>query len=141
MEDKSIENMEISGNTLKELWIAAKWAKFLAIVTVGLYFLFVFLSIFGGIITALFAIAIPFGGFIQTVITIIIYTLTLLIPGLFLYNFAVNIQKGIVRNQDEFAAKGAKKLRQLFQYSGILCMVTIFIIGTVIVIGVVSSIF
>lgn len=141
MEERSIETMEISGRTLKELWIAAKWAKFLSIITIAMYFVMIIVTIFTGIMTALFASMIPFGGFILAIVYITFYSLTMLIPGILLYNFANNTQKAIVKNEDDSATTGIKRLRQLFQYSGILSIVSILLVGIIIVIAVVASIF
>lgn len=141
MEERSIETMEISGRTLKELWIAAKWAKFLSIITIAMYFVMIIVTIFTGIMTALFASMIPFGGFILAIVYITVYSLSMLIPGILLYNFANNTQKAIVKNEDDLATTGIKRLRQLFQYSGILSIVSILLVGIIIVIAVVASIF
>lgn len=133
--------MEINGRSLKELWIAVKWAKLVSILTVGMYFILILISIFSGLMTALFAQMIPFGGFIITSIYLIFYSLTLLIPGILLYNFAVNTQKAIAKNEDELVYVGFKRLRQLFQYSGILTIITIILSGISIVFMVIASIF
>lgn len=141
MEEKNIETMEISGRTLKELWLAAKWAKLLSIITVCMYFAVILLVIFSGIITSLFAAMVPFGGFFIALIYIVVYTLTALIPGILLYNFATNTQKAILKNDDDLATTGIKRLRQLFQYTGILAIVSILFIGLIIAINVLHAIF
>lgn len=141
MEERSIEQMELSGRSLKELWTAARWAKLLSIMTVSLYFIMIILTIFGGIITALFSMVMPFGGFIIAVIYITIYSLSMLVPGIMLYNFADKTQKAIIRNDDDLATTGIKRLRQLFQYAGIMTIITILLIGISIVATVVASVF
>ncbi|WP_320052450.1 hypothetical protein [uncultured Acetobacteroides sp.] len=141
MEERNIETMELSGRTLKELWLAAKWAKLLSIIIVCLYFVMIILVIFSGIITSLFATMIPFGGFFIALVYIITYTLTALIPGIMLYNFAINTQKAILRNDDDLATTGVKRLRQLFQYSGILAMISILLVGLIIAVSVLRTIF
>lgn len=140
MEEKSIEKMELSGRSLKELWIAAKWAKLLSIMTLGFYFIFLLIAILTGLQIAVFAKMVPYGGFFYTIAEIIIYTLTLLIPGLLLYGFASKIQDGIRSNDEEITTKAMKRFRQLFQYSGILMIVVIALLGISIVYGVISSI-
>jgi hypothetical protein len=141
MEEKNIETMELSGRTLKELWLAAKWAKLLSIIIVCMYFVVILLVIFSGIITSLFATMVPFGGFFIALAYIGTYTLTALIPGIMLYNFAINTQKAILRNDDDLATTGVKRLRQLFQYSGILAMISILFVGLIIAISVLRTIF
>lgn len=141
MEERNIETMELSGRTLKELWLAAKWAKLLSIITVCMYFVVILLVIFSGIITSLFATMVPFGGFLIALAYIGTYTLTALIPGIMLYNFAINTQKAILRNDDDLATTGVKRLRQLFQYSGILAMISILLVGLIIAISILRTIF
>lgn len=141
MEDKNIETMELSGRTLKELWIAAKWAKLLSIITVAMYFVTILLVIFSGIMTSLFAAMVPFGGFFIALVYIVVYTLTVLIPGILLYNFATNTQKAILQNDDDLSTTGVKRLRQLFQYCGILAIISILFIGLGIAVNVFYAIF
>lgn len=141
MEEKNIETMEISGRTLKELWIAAKWAKLLAIITVVTYFIMILLSIFSGIIFTLFASMIPFGGFFLTITYILVYSLSMLIPGILLYNFASHTQQAILKNDDDLATNGFKRLRQLFQYSGILTISVVILLVVAIIVLVAASTF
>lgn len=141
MEEKNIETMELSGRTLKELWLAAKWAKLLSIIIVCMYFIVILVTIYGGVITSLFLSKVLLGGFFDTVISILLYSIMSLIPGILLYNFAINTQKAILRNDDDLATTGVKRLRQLFQYSGILAMISILFVGLIIAINVLRTIF
>lgn len=141
MEEKNIETMELNGNTLKELWIAAKWAKLLAIITFCLYFLVTIVIIYAGIMTSLFEKVVPFGGFFIALFYIVLYSLTALIPGLLLYNFAVNTQKAIMKDDEELAETAMKRLRTLFQYSGILALSVILMMVIIFGIGIIQSIF
>jgi hypothetical protein len=141
--------MEVSGYTLKELWIASRWAKFMAIVGIIMYVITIITSMLSGIATAYILgtpnqaapTFLPFGGFFLTLILIILYTLLIFVPSLILLKFGITTQRAIKNLNDDLLSTGIKKMRQYFQYAGIMLIITIFITALLILIGIISSIF
>lgn len=122
--DGNFENEKITENTKSYLLQTTKWAKFLAIVGffgIGVIIIFVLSSLFFG---GRFSGSSTFVGVIKF-ISIFISVITLyFLPIYFLYQFAVNMQDGLIMKRSaKKIEEGFKHLKFSFRFMGVLMVI------------------
>lgn len=121
-------NPPLSADALNFLSIAAKWAKFLAIVGFVLTAFMIITGITLAFIMKPLETQIPafaeVPGFLVSLIYLIIAGISLL-PVLFLNSFANNVPRAIKRNDSAYLTKASKSLKNLFAVIGLLTILAL----------------
>ncbi len=121
-------NPPLSTEALNFLSIAAKWAKFLAIVGFVLTGFMIISGITLAFIMKPLETQIPVfaevPGFLVSLIYLIVAGISLL-PVLFLNSFANNVPKAIKRNDGAYLTKASKSLKNLFAIIGLLTILAL----------------
>jgi len=121
-------NPPLSAEALSFLSIAAKWAKFLAIVGFVLTAFMIITGITLAFIMKPLETQIPVfaevPGFLVSLIYLIVAGISLL-PVLFLNSFANNVPKAIKRNDGAYLTKASKSLKNLFAIIGLLTILAL----------------
>lgn len=142
METQVTPHPEQSGFILEEVALmqlkhAARWAKFLAIIGfIGLVLMFILSIFLSYTIRGLLPIE-QSSGFssVAYAFTYLILALIYFIPLLYLYQFAVNTQRAIHKQQSHELTYAFSRLKSFYQYLGILTIICIAFY-VVVVIGV-----
>ena len=122
------QNIELSNdklrinNSIKEnLLVAAKWARFLAVIG------FIFTGFMG--IASLFMLVTSLAsGFAPLMLMAVVYiglTIVMIFPALYLIRFAGSTEKGLNSNKQSEFDYGIENLKSLFKFSGIYTIVLI----------------
>lgn len=118
----------LSADALNLLSIAAKWAKFLAIVGFVLTAFMIITGITLAFIMKPLETQIPafaeVPGFLVSLIYLVVAGISLL-PVLFLNSFANNVPKAIKRNDGYYLTKASKSLKNLFAVIGLLTILAL----------------
>lgn len=136
------QSLNISESMKRYLLIAAKWARFLAIVGfifLGLFVLAALALITGMSLVADFAEAgIPFRlmGFIYLSIAVLYF-----FPTLYLYRFGEEVKEGFTLNDASIVTSGIGNLKSMFKFMGITMIVILAIYALIIVFAIPAAIF
>ena len=125
--DQNIElnsdKLKINNSIKENLLIAAKWARFLAIIG------FIFTGFLG--IASLFMLVTSLAsGFAPLMLVAVVYigmTVLMIFPALYLIRFAGSTEKGLNSNKQGEFDYGIQNLKSLFKFSGIYTIVLIAI--------------
>lgn len=121
-------NPPLSADALNFLIIAAKWAKFLAIVGFVLTAFMIITGITLAFIMKPLETQIPafaeVPGFLVSLIYLVVAGISLL-PVLFLNSFANNVPRAIKRNDGAYLTKASKSLKNLFAVIGLLTILAL----------------
>ena len=125
--DQNIElandKLRINNSIKENLLIAAKWARFLAIIG------FIFTGFLG--IASLFMLVTSLAsGFAPLMLVAVVYigmTVLMIFPALYLIRFAGSTEKGLNSNKQGEFDYGIQNLKSLFKFSGIYTIVLIAI--------------
>ena len=121
-------NPPLSAEALNFLNIAAKWAKFLAIVGFVLTAFMIITGITLAFIMKPLETQIPVfaevPGFLVSLIYLVVAGISLL-PVLFLNSFANNVPRAIKRNDSAYLTKASKSLKNLFAVIGLLTILAL----------------
>lgn len=125
--DQNIElahdKLRINNSIKENLLIAAKWARFLAIIG------FIFTG-FLGIASLFMLITSLASGFAPLMLMAVVYigmTVVMIFPALYLIRFAGSTEKGLNSNKQGEFDYGIQNLKSLFKFSGIYTIVLIAI--------------
>lgn len=116
-------NPPMSADALSNLNIAAKWAKFLAIVGFVLTGFMLLAGFAFAFITKPLETNFPAFAEIPSILISVIYIIISgisLIPVLFLNSFANNVPKAIRKNDGQYLTRASKNLKNLFAVFGLL---------------------
>lgn len=115
------DKLKINNSIKENLMIAAKWARFLAIIG------FIFTGFMG--IASLFllvtAMASGIGMLMLMAVVYIGLTLVMIFPALYLIRFAGSTEKGLNSNKQGEFDYGIQNLKSLFKFTGIYTIVVI----------------
>lgn len=115
------EKLKINNSIKENLLIAAKWARFLAVIG------FIFTGFMG--IASLFMLVTSLAsGFAPLMLMAVIYigmTIVMIFPALYLIRFAGSVEKGLNSNKQGEFDYAIQNLKSLFKFMGIYTIVLI----------------
>lgn len=140
-----MENAQLSAQSLRWLYDAARWAKFIAIVAfIGLGLLVIVGFVIGPAINALnneFESApLPFPGTLFGVIYLVV-SLIYFFPFLFLYQFANGVTIAYKTNDEEKLNASLVYIKKHFNYIGVLLIILLSLYALLFIIGILGASF
>lgn len=120
----------LSAEALSFLNIAAKWAKFLAIVGFVLTGFMILVGLSIAFIMKPLETQFPAFAEIPGILVTLVYLILagiILLPVMFLNSFANNVPKAIRRNDGAYLSKASKSLKNLFAVIGLLTILMLII--------------
>jgi hypothetical protein len=121
-------DVQLDQQSFTYLGEAARWAKFIAIVGFIFCGLLVLIALFAGTILASMSTALgdlsSIGGALFTVIYLV-FAIIAFFPNLYLYKFAVKMQRTIRMNEHGILQDSLRNLKSYFRFLGILFIIVL----------------